>query len=408
MHVKESENRFYAYLLFFIWPFLSLWFAFKNYTSAWAKNLVWFFTAFYGYTFVILEGSTTDATRYVYSFQKAAQEGMFRNLINSLYTKEELDIFQPIIEYLISRFTDNYHIYFLVIGLIFGYFLSRNIWFLLERAGHKLFKVSLIIIIVYSFIIPFWQIGGYRWAMAMHIFLFGVFHFFVLKRKRGLIIAIFSFFVHFSFLVPISALVIYLLMRNTTFIYFVFFIFSFALTEISGDLITGNSLLPDIFIERAEGYTNQEYIEKKIKEVQVSNWYVGAYNKALRYTTVFLIFLLYFKGRDSAKKEIWLFNLFNFTILFYAIANMISENSSAGRFLALANMLTLAVTFFIIQMYQEKGLMKVLYGTIPFLLFFLIVKIRIGYDTIGITTMLGNPIFALFMEDDVALINLIK
>ena len=45
---------------------------------------------------------------------------------------------------------------------------------------------------------------------------------------------------------------------------------------------------------------------------------------------------------------------------------------------------------------------------IPFLLIYIIVTIRIGFDTMSITTVFGNPLIAIFMEEDIALINLIK
>ena len=52
-----------------------------------------------------------------------------------------------------------------------------------------------------------------------------------------------------------------------------------------------------------------------------------------------------------------------------------------------------------------KNLIKL---TTPVLLLFIIVAIRIGFYTIGLTTILGNPIIAYLMDGDLALDNLIK
>jgi len=46
--------------------------------------------------------------------------------------------------------------------------------------------------------------------------------------------------------------------------------------------------------------------------------------------------------------------------------------------------------------------------SVPFLAFFIIFTIRMGFDFIGLLTIIGNPIIALFIEDLIPLINFIK
>ena len=42
------------------------------------------------------------------------------------------------------------------------------------------------------------------------------------------------------------------------------------------------------------------------------------------------------------------------------------------------------------------------------MLLFIIVEIRIGFQTIGILTVIGNPLIAPLIKNDVAIIDLIK
>ena len=61
----EPDNR-YVWVLFILWPFYALVFAIKNYRHAFAKNIVWMFIVFYGYSMVIVGDleNGADATRY--------------------------------------------------------------------------------------------------------------------------------------------------------------------------------------------------------------------------------------------------------------------------------------------------------------------------------------------------------
>ncbi|MBK8502220.1 MAG: hypothetical protein IPL46_08435 [Saprospiraceae bacterium] len=62
-HVQLLNNRWSAYLLFLIWPFFSVIYAVVNYRSPWAKNIIWLFSGFFGFTFVI-SNEGMDANSY--------------------------------------------------------------------------------------------------------------------------------------------------------------------------------------------------------------------------------------------------------------------------------------------------------------------------------------------------------
>jgi len=126
MLVQKNENTFYAILIFLIWPFMSLILAFKEYRSSWGKNVVWAFTAFFAYSKVAPFGIYTDAVGYSMKFEAMARTGTFESVFTGLFT-EKADVFDTFLSFVVSRFTDNYKIYFMIIGLFYGYFFSRNI-----------------------------------------------------------------------------------------------------------------------------------------------------------------------------------------------------------------------------------------------------------------------------------------
>lgn len=87
-----------------------------------------------------------------------------------------------------------------------------------------------------------------------------------------------------------------------------------------------------------------------------------------------------------------------------------SSIPSAGRFLNPASSMAISLFFISTSIYSFKSIwiryfMKI---SVLILIAFIVVTIRIGFDTIGISTVLGNPILATFIENDIALINFLK
>ena len=160
--------------------------ALRNYRLSFAKNIVWLFVIFYGFT-IVIEDKAMDASRIIDKFEAAAKTQITtRNFISLLYDKDSqtLDIIEPVLVFLVSRVTTNWHFLFAVFGLIFGFFYSRNIWYLIDRAGGQIKKINLINILVFSVLVGFWQINGFRFWTATHMFFFGAMPFLLERKKK--------------------------------------------------------------------------------------------------------------------------------------------------------------------------------------------------------------------------------
>ena len=136
---NKRKSLMSAWILFFINPFSATIIAFVNYRSAFAKNILWLFVVYYGFTIVISDEGM-DANRYRNNFIALTSNKISaKDFVDLLYQEETeyVDVAQPLITFFVSRLTKDPRILFAVFGLVFGYFYSRNIWFLLERAGHS-------------------------------------------------------------------------------------------------------------------------------------------------------------------------------------------------------------------------------------------------------------------------------
>jgi len=399
---QESEKGGYAFLLFLVWPLLSLASSLKNYREPWAKNILWAFTAFYGFSFAIgAENSSADIVRYIEHYESLAGMSLsFSEMIAQLGFSEEIDILADLIAVILSRFTGSSAVLTLIYGIIFGFFLSRNIWYILERLEGKLKWVTVLLLVSFFLLNPIWNLNGFRMWTATHIFLYGLFPFIFEQKYKSLLFCAASILVHFSFIVPVGVLALYLVFGNRMAIYFVFFLATFFISEI--DLEAFNLLVenyaPEALQEQTAPYRNEEYVENIRQEASPDlNWYVIWYGKAITWSIMGFLTVLFFFCRSILKEnESWV-RLFSFTLLFYGFANILSSLPSGGRFVTVTNLSALALIIPYIQNRDYSQTMsRFVKAATPALLLYIIVAARIGLYSLSATSILGNPIIAFF------------
>ncbi|WP_242919252.1 EpsG family protein [Pontibacter liquoris] len=412
-YLLRNRNKIYIYLIYILSPLLALLVAIKNYRATWAKNVVWLFVAFYGYTMVI-SNEGIDSSRYRDQFLQIAQSELsFDNFVSQLYNENTtyVDIAQPLISYVVALFTTNYKILFLVYGLIFGFFYSRNIWYIISKAGPKINKETVLFIFVFAFVIGFWQINGFRMWTAAHIFFYGAVRYIFDKKRKGFLIAALSVLVHFSFVLPVFVLILYTFIRNRTNLYFLLFLATFFISEVNFGFLneTLKNIVPDIFSSKLSGYTNEEYVSQLKGSIQNTSWHAKYYIYALKWVIVTFICIMYFRGFTYIKTQANLHALYAFSLLFLAFSNIMSLMPSGGRFVTVANLFATTAIFFFLQSMGKEGFYKkfLKLSVVP-LLFYCVVALRLGFDTIGAVTLLGNPIISLIVDSDIAIIDIIK
>jgi len=401
-------------LLFLVWPFALLLTSLKSFNAPGAKKGFILFCAYFGFVFVISKDlGGADSARYARMLSDMHQlTPSFENLWASLYSYETsyVDIYQPLLTWIVSLFTANPHYLFAIFALVFGYFYANNLWIILDRLKGRINAINFIFILAFMLIIPIWYINGVRMYTAAQIFIYGALLFLYEDNRKGLIWAAGSILVHFSFLFPVALLLIYILLPKKLPLYLVFFIVTIFVSEVNLFTVRSNlSFLPEIFQDRVNSYTNDDYaygIEKVAKEVV---WYVSYSGIALKISLYSLLIFTIINSRRFIKKDKNLFFLLCFTLFFYGWANLAALVPSGGRFLSVANMLSVATLLFYYSKYRLNLPLKIVrIVTLPLIIFYCIFSIRVGFDFMGISTFIGNPIFALIFEDNTPLIEFVK
>jgi hypothetical protein len=390
----------YAWILFFIHPLSALIIAFKNYRLPYTKNILWLFVIYYGFN-IIISDQGMDANRYRDNFiTLSSSEVNTRNFVSLLYQDESsyVDAVQPLITFFVSRLTNDPRILFAVFGFVFGYFYSRNIWFLLDRACNPIKNSSFIYIFVFSIIVGFWNINGFRMWAAAHVFFFGAIQYILDNKKSGIFFAASSIFFHFAFMFPVSLFLTFIVMPKKVPIFYWFFIVTFFISELDISLIGSilTKYLPSVFHQRIEGYTNISYAQAVAEELQSRNWRFSFYSQSLKYVSAGFLSLFYFFGMKFFKENRHHNSLFCFSLFFLGIINLVSNIPSVHRFYSVAFLFTFALIFLYLQNAPSFVLRKqMLFISFPLLVIYCLGSIQVSFYTIGLITVFGNPLFAL-------------
>ncbi|MFC4871569.1 hypothetical protein [Negadavirga shengliensis] len=403
-----------VWIIFLISPIIAVLYAFRYPKAYWVKNVIWMMVAFHGMTMpIIREG--LDANRYKEALHKMAKEDLsFEGIVNALYNDETryVDVMQPMVTYLVSIFTANETFLFLVFGLIFGYFYSRNLWFLIQQSlKRKLDFYAWVLLIIFALIVAFWQINAFRFWTAAHIFFLGTIQIFYYKRQKGWLFILLSLLTHYAFIIPVVLLVFHFFYRIPYQILFFIFLATFSISEVDFGALNERlkSYTPSFLEHRVDAYVSEEYAEKRASKSETRSWHAKFYGKALKWSIFVLIAFLYVKRKPVFGPYLFFGRLFSFTLLLYSFANIASMVPSGARYMTVTNLFAMGLLFLVyISVGKSLKMNRVLLILTPFLLFYGLVSLRSGADYMGIDLILSNPLIASVLKSDIALIEFVK
>jgi len=413
--LENKRNAVYYYLSFLVWPFGVMLDAIIHWEKPWSKNVFWLFCIFFGLTFIIAQDSynAADSARIAQNLSNYAHSDMnLRELWGTLYSEgsNNVDIIQPLLLFLVSRVTDNPIVLFTIYAIIFGYFNSKNLWLVLDHVKGN-FSIILFIFFLTLFLInPIWNINGFRMYAGMHVFMYGALSFLLDGSTKRLFWSLIAVFFHFSLIFPLIILIAFILLKNRPAIYLGFFILTSFLKELDLESVRSLlSFLPGVFQSRVEGYTSLNYVEGLNAISESISWFVPLSEKCLTWVAYALTLFIYLFNRPILKKRIDLNTLFSFSLLLYGFANIFSLVPSGGRFIALANSFIFVFFIFYISSAPTNKNFSILSAmTVPLLLLYCVVALRLGTEFFSLTTIIGNPVYAILNPYNIPVFEAIK
>lgn len=418
------NNNINRNILTIVWPFFGLVNALRNWRQPWAMNVFWVVCAFMGAiqiyhpTGTIL-GDGSDAGRYVLELQVMHRSvNSFEEVSRYFYDGDTNDVFCSTLQYVVSRFTESGHVFFFVLAVIYGFFYSRNIWYILNRIRDQRIRWLWVMVAAFFLVCPIWNINGVRMWTALHVFVYGSMPYLLEGKKKPLVWSAASILIHHSFIFPIALLTLFYVLgrrissnKRLTTIFFAFYIAT--LTIKSLDLGALNAVLqaylPDFYSDRIDGYVNEDALARNLESAAQNSWHVAFFNNLHYWINQILVVFTYIIFKRNRKILSWLLPLFSFSLLIYAFSNILACVPSGGRYITISQMFMVA-TFLLTFRYWACD--KVLARFMPIVMllfaFSLIFEIRKGFDYYGISVMIGNIFTSLIFEDNTPLIHYIK
>jgi len=407
----------YYFTLFIINPFISFLIVLRMAKHSIFVPIYTMFCGFYGFTFAS-QRESMDSYRHRQDFIRLANYDIYSldDVSSTLYGDhyKGTDVLLQFLKFALSRLTSNPDILYLILGLLFGYVMALNIKHVFSYVGKHNKFMTIVFFGLLLTIIGVYEINSFRFWMGAHVFILGFITIISLKKVfLGFALILLTPFIHFSLLFIIFLFGMYFLIGNRYHLYFILFVCSFFISGISGSFI--KSSIPDTGIEVFEN-KKQAYIKEDISEISIGiaaasslNWYVKGRTYALKYLTLLLCTLFYFSMLNGQirinKIEL---QLFSFALFITGICIILMTTvPQFGRFyrIGLWFFYSFALIIFSNGFRLSKILDPLIYGAAAL---YIVVEIRIAFDTFTVDTVLSNPVIAIFGKSGITLIDFVK
>ncbi|SDX92946.1 EpsG family protein [Lutibacter oricola] len=342
MLYKTAQNRFGLYvllaLLFFLWPFFGLCIALLTVQIKDFKYYVvpFFFLLGYSITFKL-----TEADSYSYGVQfLEIRELSFIDFFKSSYLKgETTDLYKTFLYAILSCFTKSPKFLFGVVALVYGYLFIKCVEFFIGNTKKEF--IHYYMLLVFTLVIPFVNLNGFRFWTASFYFVYALFLFSKKKDSKYLLLVASTVFIHFSFVLPVIFILVFYFVGKKPKIYLVFFIITLLINNfISVFIDIGSSFLSNIFLDKLNNYTISNYASSVIEgKGEVSKVFLILNNYQIWYMfiTVFITRLNFLRYEFNEEIN----NLFCILILMFSFINIFGDLPSMHRFNSIVMLLTL-------------------------------------------------------------------
>ncbi len=384
-------------LLFLFWPLLSFVFALRLYHHKETRIIIFLFLIFFGATFYI-GNAAFDSYRLFEEFQLIASRPFneFWTILSGLYTETRADIAKPFILYTVSRFGNSESLIFGALAAVFGWFYITGIN-MVYLPSIKQNINAYIHFLFFLFIVPIFNINGFRFYAATWIFFYGTYNVVQSRDIRFFIISLLSILFHFSFIFPNVILIAWFLLGNRNKAYTLLLVISFLIPELFWPQIQSVAAFLGGPIEsKFNIYTNPEYGEHVVAIRQNTRWFMNVAGWGIFYYILFMLFIL--RSRfESRIKNIRLSNLFSFSLLFISAVNFVRYIPSMERFRTIFYLFALSYIVAVFSHFRsDKISLTTWIGMVPLTLGF-IITMRVGLEMTSLWLLAPLPL-VLFSE----------
>lgn len=266
----DNENRLNTvakYIGFLINPIIGVLLSLYhiNTKSSFAILFLAFIT--FGFSMVVPEEETKDfgfdSVTYRNNFENAADDSssdIQDNIISFFAFSGDTDIYGYLLMYLISRFSGNYHIFFMVVAIIMAIFMLKTLRYLVTEDNYQFSIYGLCILFLFT-ISQILGVNAFRFFTAYWVALFSLFKVCVDKQNRYFILLALTPLIHASYFVLLFIVPFYYWLRRHHNAAKVLLVLSLVFSALSLTILTKIiELLPTSLSSHYDAYIDSDYM----------------------------------------------------------------------------------------------------------------------------------------------------
>jgi len=162
------------------------------------------------------EQQNFDCIEYRMRFEKAVSfdtNDMSAFLRDYADNEGSTDIYDRLLCFLVTRFSSNYHVFFMVVAFIYTVFMLKSLRYLVSDANYRFSALCLCLLFLFT-VSQVYMASVVRFFTAFWIALYALFRVFVDHRKEALLWLVLTPFIHASFVILWVVLAIYWIVRG--------------------------------------------------------------------------------------------------------------------------------------------------------------------------------------------------
>ena len=335
--MKNTKVQPYLFV-FLVSPVLGLFVALRNFGNKYARYIVILFSGIFGFTMYLRPGR--DSYSHAMKFEEMAGQDfsyLWEIILDVLTFNFAIaaDIYDITLGFTVSRFTSDPSWFFLVAGLIYGYFYVNGMRLVFKDV--KVWHFSLILLgTLFAFWLTFNGFNSIRMWTGAWVFFNGTYLYLTHYKKRYLYLILLSPLIHFSYFLIVIPFFIYYFIGNKIKVYSIILALSFFFTIELTQFQNLAEFSGPIAEQRFESYTGERFLGDR-QQTTDTRFYAQYYNTAVRIFVMYLfLYALIFWGFIFKKR---LYNIDKFQlslagicILLLAFSNLTASIPSlSGR-----------------------------------------------------------------------------
>lgn len=211
----------------------------------------------------------------------------------------ETDIYSGLIFYTVSLISNNYHVCFMVIALIFSIFMLKSMRFLVSEQNYRTSFVCLLLLFLFT-ICQIQKINAFRFYTAYWIALYAIFMIIQNNKKEYWFLLCLTPIVHASFFIIIFIMLMYYLMRQNYKIAIFLVVISILFSTIAVEVFSWIILhLPDSLGGHYSAYINEWYIQKINESGTGYIWAVRLMEFLIRFSVNAIVLFFTWKYKNN-------------------------------------------------------------------------------------------------------------